>query len=244
MSVLILGMDSLGWLKPVKLVAERQLIPVERMVGQVVMVAMWPMRAIGYYNSGLARIADLEARLAEKTVEAVMVGRLREENEQMRAVLESSVPASWKLTPARVVGRVEGKLVVEGGNNLGLVEGQSVVSGQLMIGRVSKVSEAIAEIVPITAEQSLVAARVAGKEVSGIIKGNGDKLELTRVQQGVGVEAGDVVESSGTDGVIPGLVIGRVVAVGGEKSQVYQIIEVQPMIEIGDLGNVFVIGGI
>jgi len=242
-SMLLMAVDSLGWLVPVKRVVESELIPVERVGNQVGEVLSWPVRVVGYYKNGLVRIEDLQSRLAEKTVDSQRMSELEQENERMRVLLGVNLPPAWKFLPATVLGQTGGELIIQGGENLGIGVGMSVVSNQVLVGRVSKVSAAVSEVTPVASNQSKIAVKVGGKEITGIVMGNGGRLMLDKVLQEAKVEEGDVVMTDGTDGTLPGLVVGRVVEVGGEQSQVYKTVRLEPMVEMGGLKGVFVVVG-
>ncbi len=221
--VLLMGLDGLGVFAGVKRVIERQMVRVQEWGSVVTKVVSTPVSLVGFYRSGLARLAEMEQRLAENAVVQVEVDELREENKMLRRMLEIGNVAEWEMYPVKVVGQSSQLLVVVGGRNLGLSEGMSVVDGEVLVGVVSKVSEAVSWVRLLGDQQVQVAALVVGKSTRGVVVNDGvGDLVLDQVLQGDRLAMGDVVISAGTDGLMPNLIIGTVGEIEGEASSVYK----------------------
>lgn len=242
-SLLLLTVDSLGAFGWPKRVVERMLVPVEMAARTSVGVVSRPVEWLQFVVSGVDRIADLEARLRERVVEGNELVKLRQENEQMRRLLGAELPPDWKFTPVRVLGVSGGTMVVFGGENVGISTGMSVVVEEVFVGLVEQVSETKAVVRLPSSGKSRVAGSLVEKSTQGIIAGTGDGVELTSVLVEDELEVGDVVETAGVDEAAAQLLVGRVVEVRGQASDVHKIAKVEPLVDYGKLETVFVIVG-
>lgn len=156
------------------------------------------------------------------------------ENERLRALLELKSQRTDYITTAEVFARDPTNwfqiLWVNKGRDKGISKDMIAVTPMGIVGRVHRVFGDRANIILITDVNSSVAVRIVSSRIEGILEGRGDnKCYLKYVPQDVDVMVGDVVITSGLDGIYPeGLQIGYVVNTSKKPGEIFQVIEVAP----------------
>lgn len=119
---------------------------------------------------------------------------------------------------------------------------QVVLTEDGVVGRVIETSGAWAKVQLVTDRAAALGAYLEGARRQGIAHGTApDELELENIPRQVAVEVGDRVLTAGIDGVFPrGLPVGVVTAVE-PGSEMFHRIRVQPSVELGELGVVFLL---
>jgi len=150
--------------------------------------------------------------------------------------------------PASVVSRDASNLrslvAINKGRNDGVAEGMIVVTeGSSLVGTVTRVYDDYAWIMLITDPKSAVAAIVQESRAEGVVAGNYDgALDMEFVGQGAAVKQGDFVITSGVGGGYPpGVVIGRVAAVGSTEQELFQSVKVDYLASLTRLEKVLVL---
>jgi rod shape-determining protein MreC len=129
------------------------------------------------------------------------------------------------------------------GKGDGIKVGMPVVTeGSTLVGTVTKVEEDYAWVTLVTDVNSGVSALVQESRAAGVVSGGYNRrLSMDFVSQGAPVKEGDTVLSSGLGGSYPpGLVIGRVTGVGGERQDIFRKVTVEPLASLSKLENVLV----
>lgn len=170
------------------------------------------------------------------------------ENERLRRVV-----GYVDQTPeAEVIARVVGvnpvadflSLRINRGENEGVGAGMPVVTPDGVIGQVARAVGGFSDVVLMTDPTSKVAVLVQRSRVRATVVGAGgtQALKLANVLRTEDVEEGDLVVTSGTDGVYPkGLVVGRVTAVERRTSGMFLQAAVLPAVETKRLEEVAVL---
>lgn len=244
-SILIFALDGIGLLRPLKFVGEFVLVRIESFVQIGAKIVTAPVEAGRYFLNGSQTVADLQARLSERIVDEVRLKELEDENERMRKLLGVDLPPNWKFLPVKVAANSTQRLIVIGNESQGVVVGATIVDENgSFVGSVLKVSEVSSEVLPVNATNSVVTARVNGESTQGVVVNGSDGLVMEKVLQEDKVEVGDIVETAGTDGLAPGVLIGRVIEVVGEGSGVYKQAKLSQLANPQSATGVFVIQGL
>lgn len=179
------------------------------------------------------------------------VGRYQdvlEENKRLKTLLSLKESQSTYIATVRVIGRDPGNwfrtIVVDKGEKDGLKKDMTAISHSGIVGRIYKVMPGTAKILLITDHGSSLAARVLRTRDEGILEGTvGGLCRLKYIRQSSEIKVGDVLLSSGLDGVFPkGLIIGTVSKVERKKSGFFQEIDVTPSTDITKLEEVIIVG--
>jgi rod shape-determining protein MreC len=191
-------------------------------------------------NSGLrSRLATVEEENLQLREALVAGGRLQRIAE-MRDEFE--IP----MLPSELVGLDVStwfrSALIDRGRSRGVRAGMPVVSEQSgLVGLVTTTSRSAAKLMLLIDRQSAVDGVVQRSRARGVVRGGKESLEFEFVARGGDVQAGDVIITSGLDGVYPkGLRIGLVTAVTDPGSRLLQIATLDPAVDFGRLEQVFV----
>ena len=179
-------------------------------------VAVQEQRALADRTRGLERLLDLREHLQLKTVAAEIIGA-------------AATPDFRTLT-------------IDRGTRDGVRADMSVIAPAGVVGRLVVPSLRSAKVQLLIDRNAAVGAIIERTRAQGVVVGSGDdKLRLDYVSEVFDVVAGDVVITSGIDGIYPkGFIIGRIESVervGGS----YKRILVKPAVDFSALEEVLVV---
>jgi rod shape-determining protein MreC len=207
---------------PTRAALATALLPVQRVLA--VPVAMWQggsdyLRGLQH---ALAAERDAQARLAALAEHAARADRLALENERLRALLELRPALVVRSLPAEVLFEAADpysrKVFIDRGTQHGVAPGSPVVNESGVLGQVTRAFALNAEVtllvdkdaaIPVlnTRTQQRSAAFGGGAGIAG-------GMELRFVSASIDVQEGDLLHTSGVDGVYPpGLPVARVATV-------------------------------
>jgi len=170
----------------------------------------------------------------------------RQENARLRRLLTMTDSITYKTLGARVVARtpsfLSNVIYIDRGSKDGVRNDKPVISGDGIVGRTVLVSRYQSQVQLITNPDASLGVMLERTRTQGVLRGSGDLLlDLNYIGNSEQVETGDVVLSSGLDGIFPkGLAIGKVVDVRKGKG-VFRSIKVQPYIDFMRVEEVSVI---
>ncbi len=133
-------------------------------------------------------------------------------------------------------------LTVNKGSNEGVAPDMAVLAPKGVVGRVVVVSGGASKIQLLVDRNAAAGALVARSRAQGLVMGTGDdRLRFEYVSELTDVQVGDLVVTSGIDGIYPkGFVIGEVEAV--ERTGVaYRDIVIRPAVDFGRLEQVLIV---
>jgi rod shape-determining protein MreC len=130
--------------------------------------------------------------------------------------------------------------------------GMPVVTPDGVVGQILEASAGYANVLLIDDAKSRLGARIQRSRARGTVTGvandrsvkleNDDALLLQNVLRSEDLQDGDVVVTSGTDGVFPpGLVVGRVTSVKRKKTGMFLYAEVLPAVDLNKVEEVLVL---
>lgn len=236
-SLVLLGVDFLGWLSGFRAVSERIINPISggiRVVGQA---TLEPFATLRFALSGHERVTDLESRYAEALVKAEQVEQLSKENESLRTLLGSGTLSDYNYEPVKTISLDGSELVLSIGSTRGLRGGETVVDeNHVLVGRVTKVSSWTSWITRVIDAHSRVPVVIGTSKASGLLVGIGSGKAMVEVEQADQVSVGDSVFTSGTNGdYVSGILVGRVVEVENESASVYKKVLIDPLATLSQI---------
>jgi rod shape-determining protein MreC len=220
-------------------------IPVQRAVAfpaEVVRGAWGRYAALVGVNEENAALQSEVARLREENLqlrEALVAGGRLERIAEMRDDFE--VP----MLPAELIGSDVSpfyhSVLLDRGRSDGVRSGMPVISESGLVGLVVATSSGASKTMLLLDRQIAIDATVQRSRARGILRGRGgDAPEFEFVARGSDVEVGDLLITSGLDGVYPkGLLIGRVARLE-PAGELLQLAEVEPAVDFGRLEQAFV----
>ncbi|MDL2339037.1 MAG: rod shape-determining protein MreC [Pseudomonadota bacterium] len=206
--------------QPLRAMLATALHPVQRTL--LAPVELWQQSVD--YAAGLqhAIAAESAARrdLAGQAVQVARVGQLLAENERLRSLLELRAGLTVRAHAAEVLYEstdpYSRKVVIDRGVAQGIAAGSPVVSEAGVIGQVTRAYPLSAEVTLLTDKDAAVPVLNMRTQARSAAFGaaTGDALELRFMAGNADVQVGDLLQTSGVDGVYPpGLPVARVVAV-------------------------------
>jgi rod shape-determining protein MreC len=179
-------------------------------------VAVQEQRALADRTRGLERLLDLREHLQLRTVAAEIIGA-------------AATPDFRTLT-------------IDRGTRDGVRADMSVIAPAGVVGRLVVPSLRSAKVQLLIDRNAAAGAIIERTRAQGVVVGSGDdKLRLDYVSEVFDVVAGDIVITSGIDGIYPkGFVIGRIESVeraGGS----YKRILIKPAVDFSALEEVLVV---
>lgn len=139
------------------------------------------------------------------------------ENAQLRSLLAAKEKAGGRAVFAEIIyyGRdpFSRKVIIDKGSQQGIELGEPVIDSGGVIGQVTRVHPLVAEVTLVIDKDHAIPVQIVRTGLRGVAFGSGDgsTLELRYLAANVEIENGDVLVTSGIDGVYPaGLPVGRV----------------------------------
>jgi rod shape-determining protein MreC len=180
------------------------------------------------------------------------IARLRESQVQIQQLqkllqIKQSYPDEEFLAAnilAKDPSNLKEAVAIDRGKRDGLREGMIVVTeGHSVVGTVTRVFDSYSWVTLITDPNSAVSAMVQESRAPGVVTGSYSRtLSIEFVAQGAAVKDGDVVITSAIGGLFPpGLVIGKVTAVGGTSQDLFKKVTLEPLAGLSHLETVLVL---
>lgn len=217
-ALLLVFLDNKGIVSPLRNVAQNLTIPPKS--------ALFGLKKAADLKGG-ERIGELEKEVNALRAQYAKMMVLEEENERLRKLLGSPLPASWKFTVSRVISKEEDFLITE---NTEAQKGMSVIipadKGGILVGKVYEVRGREVKIMLPSHPDSRIPAFVRNeqgvKTASGIVVGEGRNAKLDQVLTSESLDKGYLVLTSGEGGVPPDLLIGEIDKVKREEGKAWQ----------------------
>ncbi len=178
-----------------------------------------------------------------------MQNRCRElelENKRLRKFFNFQASSGDSFFVAGVIGRDPSPwfktIMIDKGSVDGLTKGLPVLVAEGIVGQIVSVSKNYSRVLLITDRSSAIDALVQNSRIRGIFKGNNTENCIFKyVLRKDDIHLGDIIVSSGLDGVFPkGLRIGKVVAVHKSNSHLFQKVMIKTFVNFDKLEEVLV----
>lgn len=206
---------------------------------QVVVLA--PRDAFSYLGDYFTTLADIksenDALKRQQTVDAHALQQgllLQAENAQLRQMLDAKERLPVKSVMAEILydtrDRFTRKIMLDRGSQHGVMRGQPVIDHVGVVGQVTRVFPFSSEITLITDKDQVLPVQVVRNRLRSVAYGRGysNLLELQFQPSNVDIQEGDVLVTSGIDGIYPaGLAVATVTEVE-RKSDMFARIVCKP----------------
>ena len=233
-------------------------------LGRIFLELMAPLERAGTFASrtvadawasasGLLRARDeaeaLRARVRRLEQDTGRLAETEAENARLRTLLDFRKTLGGTLLTTRVIGHdaagLSRTLVVDQGSAAGIAKGAAVLAPEGIVGQVFQVSPHAARVLLVSDHNSGVDAVVQRTRGRGIVEGTADgRCGLKFVKRTEDLQVGDLVVSSGLDGIFPrGLPIGHIEAVDKQGQGLFQYGQIEPAVDTERLEEVLVMVG-
>ena len=213
---------------------------------------------VGNYFSSISNLRSaqsdndlLKQRVQELELEIRGKDDLTAENDRLRALLSLKENSKYKVLTARIIGRDPSvwfdSSIINRGSLDGVKLNMPVVSDGGLIGRVTAVGPLTAQFDLITRDKSGVGAivgEIGSSNILGVVAGTSkqDLVEMRYVSGSAEVQPGQMVYTTGQDGIYPaGLKIGEIVEVRSGSATVPHQIFIRPSAGINTIKEVGVL---
>ncbi len=208
-------------------------------------------RSISSLRTAQSENDQLKEQVQKLEIEVQNAKSLTDENERLKSLLQLKEQSKYDILSAQIIGRDASvwfsTSIINRGSLDGVKLNMPIVTNGGLVGRVTAVSPLTAQIDLITKDKSGVGAVVGELETSntlGVISGSGKKdlLEMGYVPGSVEVKVGEMVYTTGQDGIYPaGLKLGEIVEVRAGSATVPQQIFVKPSAGLSSMQEVAVL---
>lgn len=207
----------------------------------------------GYFTSLQAaqnKQTEATEALARQAMRAAQVELLALENQRLRELLGIQQRLATPSQGAQVLydagDPYTRKLMIDRGTTQGVAAGAPVLDGHGVLGQVTRVYPLNAEVTLLTDRSqaiSVINTRTGVRSLAYGMPGTGTSgLELRFIATHTDIEEGDLLSTSGVDGVYPsGLPVARVTRVERETSAAFAHIEAEPVAHMDAAVHVLVL---
>lgn len=204
---------------------------------------------------------DTQRKLKEENLELqkklVDQQKLLAENKALHDQFQVSSPKALSLLPANVVGTTRfipgifspETFVIDKGTEDKVVAGNAVIFKDNLVGVITKTSKFLSQVTLVTNPNLKFTAKTQNG-VLGVVKGEGNgEFFLDNVLLSDKLEKGDLVLTSGDikidqTGTPPDIIVGKVVSVEGNPSDLFQRAKLRTLIEFAKITKVFILKGL
>jgi rod shape-determining protein MreC len=236
--------------KPVRVAVATALYPVQWLVMRPV---AWAQGGAQYFESLAAAQANEEA--AQRTLilqsqRANQVEQLSLENDRLRQLLDlrQRLPTPAQAAQVRydVADPYSRKVIIDRGSLKGVVAGSPVLDENGVLGQVTRVYPMVSEVTLLTDRDQAIPVLNTRTGVRGLAFGDASSrtggLELRFMAASADVQAGDLLTTSGVDGVYPpGLPVARVEKVERRADSAFARITCLPLALASGVDHVMVL---
>lgn len=221
--------------QPLRSVMATSLLPLQRALQ--VPVDVWVGRTdyIDGLRAAVGREAQARQQMMTLSERAARVEQLTTENSQLRALLDLRPALQVKSMAAEVLydapDPYSRKVIIDRGIQQGVREGAPVINEAGVLGQVTRLFPLSAEVTLLTDKDAVIPVlnpRTGHRSVA-FGAANGAGLELRFMAGNADVQVGDVLTTSGVDGVYPpGIAVAKVVGVSRKADSGFARIALQP----------------
>jgi rod shape-determining protein MreC len=219
-------------------------------VRQVVALAAYPIQRVamapvdlfhavaGYFGSTAAlkeENAELRTKQLRAAPELLQLDALKEENNQLRRLLEAQERTPRKSTAAEILyaGRdpFSRKVVIDKGLQHGIQPGQPVIDDVGVIGQVTRVYLLMSEVTLLSDKDQAIPLQVLRNGLRAVAYGGaeGGMLDLRFMAANADIRNGDTLVTSGIDGTYPpGLPVATVARIERDAAYAFAKITLTP----------------
>jgi len=175
------------------------------------------------------------------------LAQLESENERLRKLLsvKEREKASGQVTQIMYTARdpFSRKIIVDKGQQAGIAAGQPAIDETGVVGQVTRVFPFSAEITLITDKDQVVPVQIVRSGQRSVVFGLGNgQLELRYMPANADIQIGDVLVTSGLDGIyLPGFPVAKIVNIERDSAYSFARIFCVPIAGVENFGEVMVL---
>ena len=228
-----------------------------------VTTAAWPLQRLAYlpidaggdvsnYFSRLSALIGENERLRQRQLNTANLllrqKHLEDENRRLRVLMEMKErhPVEGRIAEILYAARdpFARRVIIDKGTQQGIEAGQAVVDEIGVIGQVVRVFPLTSEVSLLTDKDQAIPIQVQRNGLRAVLEGAGaGVMELRFLATNAEVEVGDILITSGLDGVyLAGLPVAKVIEIDRSNSYSFSRIRCAPLAGVERRGLVLVMG--
>jgi rod shape-determining protein MreC len=227
--------------------------PVLAVSGFVERIIIWPYNTVVSIGKGylflLGTERENQALRAENSrlkLDNSVLNELLAENERLRDSLGFKRLQPLSAVPAQVIGKesspLSSTITLNKGAEDGFMKDMAVITPEGVVGRVHAVLPHTSKVLLITDPGSTLAVRVMRNREEGLLEGKLANCALKYVSYYADIQEGDLLVTSGLDGVYPkGLAVARVAKVAKHEASAFQTVLAEPAVRFSRMEEVLVL---
>ena len=203
------------------------------------------------YISSLANLQEENARLKHAQLDGaedlMRTRQLEAENERLRKLLDvkQRQKANGRVAQILYAARdpFSRRVIVDKGQQDKITAGQPAVDHAGLIGQVTRIFPFVSEVTLITDKDQAVPVQIVRNGLRSVVFGLGDgQLELRFMPANADVQNGDILVTSGLDGIfLPGLPVAKVVHIERDTSYSFARIYCAPIAGVENFGEIMIL---
>ncbi|MGE5467747.1 MAG: rod shape-determining protein MreC [Ignavibacteria bacterium] len=218
-------------------------------------LANLPAEAVGDAEQYFTSLATLQSENAEYRKKQLTTANqllrqehLDEENKRLRALLDMRArqPAEGRVAEILYAARdpFSRRVIVDKGIQAGIEAGQAVIDDIGVVGQVTRVFPLTSEVTLLTDKDQAIPVEVQRNGLRAVLNGAGaGMMELRFLASNADVQPGDVLVTSGIDGIyLDGLPVAKVSRIDRDNSYAFARIYCEPLAGVEKRGQVLVLG--
>ncbi len=229
---------------------ERPVLAVSGFFERTITGAYTAVTSVGKGYVALVRTERENRRLRDEAsrlrLENQMANELLAENERLRELLLFKKNAGFSTIAVRVIGKrvspASTTVTINAGYDDGVAPDAAVVTADGIVGKVQTVLAHTAKVILITDPESTLAVRVQRNREEGLLEGKITSCALKYVSYYADIQEGDLLVTSGLDGIYPkGMPVARVTTVKRQEAVAFQSVSAAPIVALSRLEEALVL---
>lgn len=205
---------------------------------------------VGSMWSSQSQIQALEAENERLRLRLSEAEDAQGRGRQFDSLMKTAGIAGYRVVAAQVIAAESASglarvITIDVGSADGVREDMTVMTGDGLVGRVTTVGKRASSVLLLTDPSFRIGVRLTGRSVLGIASGRGGpSLDLQLLDSQASMRVGDVVLARGSFGArpfVPGLPVGRIIAVQDSPGALTKTALIEPMVRLGRLDIVGVV---
>ena len=233
--------------RPLRSGLQMLLLPLERALAVPLQITHAGGEYIGGLHAAQANLSRAELALTAQSAKAARVDALTAENIRLRALVDLKPALAVKSMAAEVLYEASDpfsrKIFIDRGSAQGVVPGAPVIDEAGVLGQVTRVYPLSSEVtLLIDKEAAIPVLNTRTHQRSAAFGADGAALELRFMAGNADVKVGDLLQTSGVDGIYPpGLDVARVVKVDPRADSSFARIALAPTASADGVHHVLVL---
>jgi rod shape-determining protein MreC len=234
--------------QPLRAAVATVLYPIQWVALRPVLAARIAADYFESLTSAQAREQAARKRLAEQSLKAVQTEQLALENQQLRKLLGLRDRITTSNQAAEVLYEAADpytrKVIIDKGLTAGVVAGSPVMDEAGVIGQVTRVDPLVSEVTLVTDRDQAIPVLNTRTGSRGVAYGDPNEggLELRYMAANADVQPGDLLTTSGVDGVYPpGIPVAKVIKVDKRPDSAFAHIVCRPQGSVDGARHVVVV---